>query len=74
MLLFPVSSLPVRVLAKVGEAAVTVAVAADMTARILARIAGNELATTINGVSQTRDKITLMSTNQIISELNKKAE
>ncbi len=54
--------------------AVTVAVAADMTARILARIAGNELATTINGVSQTRDKITLMSTNQIISELNKKAE
>ena len=41
--------------------AVTVAVAADMTARILARIAGNELATTINGVSQTRDKITLMS-------------
>ena len=53
---------------------VTVAVAADMTARTLARIAGNELATTINGVSQTRDKITLMSTNQIVSELNKKAQ
>lgn len=54
--------------------AVTVAVAADMTARILARIAGNELATTINGVPQTRNKITLLSTNQIVSELNKKAQ
>ena len=48
---------------------VPVANAADMVARIITEIAGNDIATSINGVTQTREAIVNLATQRIVKTL-----
>ena len=57
---------------KIQASAIPVAVAADMTARIIGNIAGNDIATSINGVVQTREAIGMLVIQRIMQGLNKK--
>lgn len=57
---------------KIQASAIPVAVAADMSARIISNIAGNDIATSINSVVQTREAIGMLVIQRIMRGLNEK--
>lgn len=51
--------------------AVVLANAADIGARVIARIAGNDIANTLHGESATKDKLSFLLVGQLTNEIKK---
>lgn len=51
--------------------AITVATAAELTARVIQRMAGNDIANSINGSQVTKDRLVMLTTNEIVKNIKK---
>ena len=51
--------------------AITVATAAELTARVIQRTAGNDIANSINGSQVTKDRLVMLITNEIVKNIKK---